>query len=135
MINLPPFSIFFHILTLMSKKWQIEIVSGFIKKFARYNIFIYSEQILQYLWERKKIDFNIFSHILIIDNLIDIKWWIRKYCLGAIMRSQDPDRGSFIQECPCQVSIYYPIIILYILIIYIFLFFCIYLSIYLCISN
>jgi len=25
---------------------------------------------------------------------------------GAIMRSQDPDRGSFIQECPCQTQVW-----------------------------
>ena len=25
---------------------------------------------------------------------------------GVFLRSQDPDRESFIQECPCQVNIY-----------------------------
>ena len=25
---------------------------------------------------------------------------------GTFLRSQDPDRDSFIQECPCQVGFY-----------------------------
>eukprot|EP00088_Acartia_fossae_P061622 TRINITY_DN74087_c0_g1_i1.p1 TRINITY_DN74087_c0_g1~~TRINITY_DN74087_c0_g1_i1.p1 ORF type:complete len:135 (+),score=23.35 TRINITY_DN74087_c0_g1_i1:32-406(+) len=25
---------------------------------------------------------------------------------GAVLRSQDPDRESFIQECPCQTSVW-----------------------------